>query len=360
MVLRCVQAAGSASTLAIGAGVISDISTPAERGGFYGVFALGPMAGPALGPVIGGALTQGLGWRLLPETLPSRQNPRSHLKILYKPVVPIIGRQRPALQSSKTLPSPSRKFQNPLLLFTRYNILLLLVTNATSFAVFFGVVTSLSTLFEQAYPFLDELQIGLCFLSIGGSMAIGTGIIGKILDWRYRVEKNRLQHRLVDSGELEKRLEGESVKEVDKLREFPLEKARLGFLPALIFVMAGCSAGYGWSLHFKANLAVPLILQAFIGVICMAVMNATTTLMIDLAPGQGSAAQACSNLVRCGLSAVIISIIQPIINGIGVGWTTQIRPPMEVPRDRVKVHREVQFTLNVMACSQDLERFDMT
>lgn len=344
MLLRCIQAAGSASTLAIGAGVISDISTPAERGGFYGVYALGPMAGPALGPVLGGILTQGLGWRaifwflciavslclvvlllFLPETLPTRQSPQSGLKILYKPVIPIIG-LKPSIIEPSTPPkiatvALARKFQNPLLIFGRYNILLLLVINATSFAVFFGIVTSLSILFERTYPFLNELQIGFCFLSAGGTMAGGTGIIGRILDWRYKVEKNRLRRRLHDVGELEKRLGEESVKEVDKLPEFPLERARLSFLPASIFVMAGCTAGYGWSLQFGANLAVPLILQAFIGLVCMAVMNATTTLMIDLAPGQGSAVQACSNFVRCGLSAVVITIIQPIINGIGVGWT---------------------------------------
>jgi hypothetical protein len=30
-------------TGAIGAGVIGDIGTPAERGGFFGIFSLGPM-----------------------------------------------------------------------------------------------------------------------------------------------------------------------------------------------------------------------------------------------------------------------------------------------------------------------------
>jgi len=66
MVLRCFQAAGSASTIAIGeqarmfsrmpwltvvilvyystgAGVIGDISSREERGGFFGLFTLGPM-----------------------------------------------------------------------------------------------------------------------------------------------------------------------------------------------------------------------------------------------------------------------------------------------------------------------------
>ena len=59
IVLRCLQAAGSASTIAVGnidlflslfpismfvgAGVIGDISNRAERGGFYGFFTLGPL-----------------------------------------------------------------------------------------------------------------------------------------------------------------------------------------------------------------------------------------------------------------------------------------------------------------------------
>lgn len=63
MFLRCIQASGSASTIAVGktlncskkvadvyyffsvgAGVVGDISTRAERGGFFGIFTIGPMA----------------------------------------------------------------------------------------------------------------------------------------------------------------------------------------------------------------------------------------------------------------------------------------------------------------------------
>ena len=43
MLLRCLQAAGSASTIALGAGVIADIATRAERGSFFGLYAVGPM-----------------------------------------------------------------------------------------------------------------------------------------------------------------------------------------------------------------------------------------------------------------------------------------------------------------------------
>lgn len=46
MLLRCLQAAGSASTTTTGAGVIGDIAIPAERGGFFGIYSLGPLVIP--------------------------------------------------------------------------------------------------------------------------------------------------------------------------------------------------------------------------------------------------------------------------------------------------------------------------
>lgn len=41
--LRCIQAAGSASVIAIGAGSIGDIAPPSERGGYMSFFSLGAM-----------------------------------------------------------------------------------------------------------------------------------------------------------------------------------------------------------------------------------------------------------------------------------------------------------------------------
>lgn len=46
MLLRCIQAAGSASTIALGAGVIADVAERHERGSFFGVYSLGPMVSP--------------------------------------------------------------------------------------------------------------------------------------------------------------------------------------------------------------------------------------------------------------------------------------------------------------------------
>jgi MFS family permease len=76
------QAAGSASTIALGSGTIVDIALPSERAGFLGLFTLGPMVnfnvmilvprlticplsqfGPCVGPLLGGVLADRLGWR---------------------------------------------------------------------------------------------------------------------------------------------------------------------------------------------------------------------------------------------------------------------------------------------------------
>lgn len=64
VVLRCLQSAGSASTIAVGSGVIGDITTRADRGGYMGVFQAGLLVPVVVGPVIGGALAgSSLGWR---------------------------------------------------------------------------------------------------------------------------------------------------------------------------------------------------------------------------------------------------------------------------------------------------------
>lgn len=62
-ILRCMQSSGSSGAIALGYGVVADLSTSAERGKYMGMVGAGTMLGPALGPVIGGILAQFLGWR---------------------------------------------------------------------------------------------------------------------------------------------------------------------------------------------------------------------------------------------------------------------------------------------------------
>ncbi|KAF9478846.1 MFS general substrate transporter [Pholiota conissans] len=337
MLLRCIQACGSASTIAIGAGVVGDISSRAERGGFFGIFSLGPTSGPAFGPVIGGALAGHFGWRAIfwflcicasvcftfiilfqPETLrPIVNAGRDTTFLIYKPVIPIIGRNKPHPLPAPTLvPTPKPQIaRNPFRLFLNPDVSLMLAINGIMFTTFYGVLVPLSSLFVTTYPFLTQTTIGVCFMCIGAGTVFGSWSSGRILDMEYRTFRRRAERDFMRRGE------GDEGFDIAKEENFPLEKARLRLMPYYICAIAALCAGYGWVIEKKVHIAVPLIMQFIAGWITMAVMNATSTLNIDLVPGQSSSVTACNNLVRCSLTAILVSVIQLIIDKIGIGWT---------------------------------------
>ncbi|KAF5312980.1 hypothetical protein D9619_002950 [Psilocybe cf. subviscida] len=335
MFLRCIQASGSASTIAVGAGVVGDISTRAERGGFFGIFTIGPMA--PIGPVLGGVLSDKLGWRAIfwflciaasvcfviiilfqPETLQLIADRGQHnVPILYKPVLPVIGRNSPAVPSTATRPKVSR---NPFRLFLNPDVDVLLLIAAISCAIFYGVIATISTSFAEAYPFLTQTTIGLCFLSIGGGMMFGSSVSGRVFDRQYAKYKAKAQARM----------SADPTADMTREESFPLEKARLRLIPYLIILQVVACAGYGWSIQKRVNIAVPLILHFIIGSSGIAIMNGASTLMIDLVPGQSSSVTACNNFVRCTLSAVLVSVIDLIIKAIGNGWTYVILAVFEL------------------------------
>jgi MFS family permease len=63
--LRALQSIGGSAVISIGAGAISDIAEPRERGKFMAVFQSGAMIGPAFGPLLGGVFAETLGWRAI-------------------------------------------------------------------------------------------------------------------------------------------------------------------------------------------------------------------------------------------------------------------------------------------------------
>ncbi|KAI0727810.1 major facilitator superfamily domain-containing protein [Fomitopsis betulina] len=338
MLLRCLQAAGSASTVALGAGVIADIAEPKERGMFYGVWNIGPMIGPCIGPVLGGALSQGLGWRsifwflaissgicfllilaFMPETLRSYVGdgslppPRG-----YAPLIPVVGRNREGDVSDPAARLPKRSFHNPLRLFLLPDVTLLLFFNGVVYAVFYGVTTSISVLFEQTYPYLSETDIGLCFLAIGGGMLFGGVAAGRIIDKEYRRVKTQMIAASEKELDPDKRLK---IEDITKEENFPIEKARLRIMPLYLATFVTTCIIYGWLLEAKVNIAGPLIIQIVLGFSVVAVMNVTQTIIVDLAPGQSASVTACNNLVRCALGAALVSVIDIILNRLGPGWT---------------------------------------
>ncbi|KAG7095375.1 hypothetical protein E1B28_006132 [Marasmius oreades] len=333
LLLRCFQSAGSASTIALGSGVIGDIAEPAERGGFYGIFQSGPVFGPAIAPIIGGALAGSLGWRsifwflciaagvafiaiilFLPETLRAIVGDGSIIPPRYlRPVIPIIGRKhtRHDAPSDQALPQ-KKNFRNPLVLLKQPDIFILLFFNGFVCAVFYSVTATISTLFAQAYPFLTELQLGLCFLCIGGGTFSATVFCGRMLDLSYRRTAKNLYP---DLDPLERK---DRAKRDD---QFPIEQARLEFVSYSMIVFVGVVLGYGWSVENRVHISVPLILHFFVGFCSMIVMTTASTLCIDLVPDQSSSIAGCNNLVRGSLGATLVAVIDLLTRKLSPGWT---------------------------------------
>ncbi|KAH6988862.1 major facilitator superfamily domain-containing protein [Ilyonectria sp. MPI-CAGE-AT-0026] len=340
IVLRCLQSTGSASTIAIGTGVISDITTRDDRGGYMGIFQAGLLAPVAIGPVIGGALAGSLGWRsifwfltiyggvflvllilLLPETLrsivangataPSSAMARYPL-VLYQRTTKLkwtseTPTSRPGAQKHIDLAGPFRiltsKLAAPVMVFL-----------AVYYAVWQMSITAMSSLFKSNYG-LSDTNIGLTFLGNGAGSIIGTLVTGKILDVDYRRVKAEFESR-TDPGD------GDSSANLD----FPLERARLRLAPVLSLLQCISITVFGWTIQYphRVHIAVPIISTFVTGWAAISTQSLVMTYLIDLFPSQSAAASASLNLARCLFAASGTSFIMPMVNNIGVGWAFTI------------------------------------
>jgi multidrug resistance protein len=188
MLFRGVQAIGSSSTIAIGAGVIGDIALGSERGGFMGLFGGIRMFGQAIGPVFGGVLTQYLGFRFifyflfafaslviilltlyLPETLRKIAGDGSKpLYGVYKPLLGRSGRREPITKEERYKPTPlsfSTLFDSFKLLAEK-DVLVSLLFGGITYTVWSMITSSTPSLWKEEYG-LNDVQIGLVFIPNG-------------------------------------------------------------------------------------------------------------------------------------------------------------------------------------------------
>jgi hypothetical protein len=221
---------------------------------------------------------------------------------LYRTPVPLV---RPQWTTPRQDLPPPKPFQNPFLLFTYPDIVILLAFNGIFYSVFYGVTATISSLFTVRYPYLSETAIGLVFLSVGGGMVVGSTFTGKLLDSDFRRIKGRLDKQHTDGKE---KKSSTSVHD-----DFPIEYARLRTLPLYLAIYVTAVVGYGWSLRFNAHIAVPIILQFIsmfstynpslclrlmtVGYTIVALMNTVQTLLVDLLPGRGAAVTGAVHLL---------------------------------------------------------------
>ena len=338
IVLRCLQSTGSASTIAIGAGVIGDITTRADRGGYMGFFQAGMLVPIAVGPVIGGALAGTLGWRsifwfltiysvvlllmllfMLPETLRSIVGNGSWTPANKFTRLPLTIYQRFTKVEWDTVTAATQQ------LATRKNINILrpfrilfskqVLPIVLFFSVYFAVwqmgITALSPLFGKHYG-LSEIQIGLTFIANGAGAMIGTMITGKILDKDYRRVQDRCK---AESDSNESATEQQSSDEY----HFPLESARLRLAPVFAVLQCLSVLVFGWTVQHSVHISVPIMSTFITGWTSVSTQTIVTTYLVDSFSDQSAAATASLNLARCLFAAGGASFIVPMINGVGAG-----------------------------------------
>jgi multidrug resistance protein len=339
LVLRCLQSSGSASTISIGSGVIGDITTGSNRGGYMGIFQAGLLAPVAVGPIIGGAISQSLGWLaifwflsiysgsvlllltlILPETLRSIIGDGSRLpsNIFIKyPLCWYLRRNNTQLTEHYT-PAPKKGIDifGPLHILISREAAPIIIFLAVYYAVWQMSITSMSTLFQDRYG-LSETEVGLTFIANGVGSMVGTLVTGKLLDMDYsRVSAKYLSS--LNDLESNNRIEGSTDA---KSIGFPLEKARLRLVPIFSFSQCLSIIIFGWSIEYpdRIPIAIPIVCTFVTGWTAISTQSLIMTYLIDVFPDRSAAASASINLARCFFAAGGTSFIMPLVHSVGAG-----------------------------------------
>ncbi|CAK7237031.1 hypothetical protein SCUCBS95973_009809 [Sporothrix curviconia] len=342
LVVRMVQSAGSASTVALCQAVVADIVSSAERGQYIGITIIPIVFAPSLGPVLGGVLSEYLGWRaifwflaivgavlglglamFLPETCrkivgDGSIRPHPFHRTGHQLLQEALHKRRNKKAASDTASTatasavsrPPLKMQVPNLLLSvqlaaQKNIFLLLLYSSLLFAGFYAIATDLPT--SLVLYGLSELEIGLCYLPIALGSVVAAFAVGPVINKNYRRHAAKLGIPVDKSRQ-------------QNLAQFPIEKARLETGLPLYYLSAAIMLCWGWALQQHAPLAVLCILLFLNGVGMIGFQNAANALLVDITPGRAGAAVAANNLTRCLIGAVATAVINPMINAMGIGW----------------------------------------
>ncbi|KAF5253250.1 hypothetical protein FANTH_1846 [Fusarium anthophilum] len=330
LVLRCLQSCGSSATIALASGTASDIIVRAERGKYLGYSAMGVTLGPALGPVIGGLLDEYLGWRsifwfltilsgvlfliifvFLPETCRSVVGNGSITPPWWN--MSLVGylRQRNTGNPDAIAEKPHQKRPNPiasLKIVCNKETGIILLFSSLMYGGYYVVLATLSTQLASRYHY-SSVVVGLCFLPIGiGSMCYRyTG--GFLMDWNFRRYAKREGIELVKNRQQD-------------LRVLPIERMRIEISLPLVYMACAMIVVYGWIMDQNLGLAGIEVSLFFFALFFSGALNNLNTLIVDLNTGSTATAVAANNLGRCLVGAGAAAIANPMIDGLGLGWTS--------------------------------------
>ncbi|GBB89131.1 hypothetical protein RclHR1_15810002 [Rhizophagus clarus] len=295
IVMRSIQACGSSSTQCLGAGVISDIYVPTERGQAYGILYLGFYIGDLGGPIIGGYLTESLGFKWIFWLLASVGCVLILIIFFFLPETFRHNRVSSSVQLSYTLKQAFQKV-NPLtpLKLLRFPNVALKIIYMSSIWAFMYVQNVIIPTFSDTYD-LSSFIIGLIYLAPGIGYLIGSVVGGRYSD--YVLAKYESRH------------DGQSYPEV-RLKSI--------WIGSILIPISYCA--FGWFLQFKINLIFSIVAMFLGGFGSLFVFNSTITYLVDSYPEFSASAIALSDFIPCTLATVYIIITVPIRKAIGTGW----------------------------------------
>lgn len=333
LVLRMVQAVGGTAAIALTMAVVADIATSAERGTYMGYAQAGVLMGPAFGPTIGGLLARYLGWRSIFWFLAIFSGvllvlfvflfPETCRKVVGNGSIPPQGvnrsvvsciQQRKLAKLSPDLVGPRPEKQktgwpNPLATFrilAEKESGLLLLYNGLFFTGMMITISAIPDLFYEAYG-LDELHIGLCYISNGVASLISSLTMGRVVDWNFRRYAKAMGMTITKGKQQD-------------LSDFPIERVRLQILiPGHIIGILGLIL-FGWTLQFRTHIVGPEVALFVMGFGITTAFNITNGLLIELHRDKPAAATAAVNFARCLMSAGGTAAILPMCHAMNPGW----------------------------------------
>lgn len=319
LAFRLLAGVGGSAPLAIGGGVLGDLFYPEQRGKAMGLYAMGPLLGPAIGPIAGAWIAQTTTWRWMFWATSIADGfvlvlGVLYLKESYGPYLLYLKAKRLRQETGnmnirtkykdieegsalrKTYVNTLRSFQ---MLFTQPVVIVMALYNGYAFGLMYLVLSTFSVLFEQTYNESTGVT-GLNYISIGIGLVFGAPICGKGMDIIYRKLKER---NPTHEGKPEYRI--------------PI------LLPFNILIIVGLFI-YGWSAEYAVHWIAPNIGAAIFAMGTLAAFQSAATYIVDAYTIHAASALAAVSVLR-SLAGFGFPLFAPAMyKALGYGWGNSV------------------------------------
>lgn len=319
MAFRFLAGIGGSAPLAIGGAVLGDLFQPEERGKAMGLYAMGPLLGPAIGPIAGAWIAQTTTWRWMFWSTSIADAfvlvfGIFYLKESYGPYLLYLKAKRlrretgnQALRTKYTGIEEGSAFRKVTLntlrsfqmLFTQPIVIVIAIYSAYAFGLVYLVLSTFTVLFRETYNESTGIA-GLNYISLGFGLFFGAPICGKGMDIIYR-----------------------KLKERDPKHEGKPEYRMPILLPFSVLVIAGIFI-YGWTAQYAVHWIVPNIGAAIFAMGTLASFQSATAYLVDAYTIHAASALAAVGVLR-SLAGFGFPLFAPAMyDALGYGWGNSV------------------------------------